>query len=160
MLKTRRIWVDFLKPEYFASYLEHFSPRVQEQVRVSSVDQELAYLKHQYGSQTRGYTHFYCLIDSVIEEVVGALEIRNPLQFPGQLYCWFHESYWGRGYLSEVMPCISQDYFERTDYDSFNARVDEGNKRSYYGLKKCGFFDEGIINGPWGVQYALRYLKT
>jgi hypothetical protein len=41
----------------------------------------------------------------------------------------------------------------------YTANVDVENLRSYYALKKFGFIDSGIKNGPYGMQYKLFLVK-
>ena len=160
MKGTSRLIIDFLASQYIQSYLSHFSLVVQQSLRVHSIESEKQYIEHQLWAQSRGYTHFYCLIERAAQQVIGAIEIRNPIQFPGQLYCWLHESYWGKGYLREAMPTVADDYFEKTHNSSFNAHVHHDNQRSYYALKKCGFIDDGMYDGPWGLQYNMIYKRT
>lgn len=41
----------------------------------------------------------------------------------------------------------------------YTANVDAENLRSYYALKKFGFIDAGVKNGPYGLQYRLILLS-
>lgn len=157
LIITDRLAIDFLQSHYIANYLRNFSAAVQHILNVHSLESEKQYLEHQLWAQEKGYTHFYCLFDRLTEQVMGAIEIRNPIQHPGQLYCWLHENYWSKGLLGEGMVPVAHDYFARSENSFFNAHVHHENKRSYHALKKCGFADEGMYDGPWGLQHVLRY---
>ncbi len=147
-----------LKPlahHYVDQYLHMFSPHVRHVLHVSSLDDERVYLQQQLLEQKRDNTFFYCVFDKVLTQLVGAIEIRNPAQHLGQLYCWLNEQFWGAGHFSESLALISQAYFSSSKDNLLRAHVDVSNKRSYYALKKCGFADLGIKNGPFGKQYVL-----
>lgn len=154
----RDLYIDRLKPAYFTSYLAMFSLCVQQRLQVSA-EAEKIYLEHQYEAQERGYTFFYCVFEQAHQLLIGALEIRHPLQFPGQLYCWLHENWWGKGYLQHAFSLAVADYFKRTPYQTITAHVALANLQSYYALIKCGFNDQGLYHGPWGPQRRLVFTK-
>lgn len=152
-----RLVIDTLKKDYFDTYLKSFSPVIQTILGVHSLESERSYLEHQLWAQMHNITYFYCLFDVMTSTCIGAIEIRNKIQFPGQLYCWLTHSYWGKGYLQEGMSLVTGDYFSKSKETSFTAHVHKDNLRSYYALLKCGFIDGGFYNGPWGLQYRLQY---
>lgn len=109
---------------------------------------------------------------SAPEKLIGAIEIRDLTESDGQLYSWVNENYWGVGAYQEALALISQKYFQvcelcpdrftknpeaRCQY--YTANVDVENLRSYFALKKFGFLDAGVKNGPYGLQYKLIFLK-
>jgi RimJ/RimL family protein N-acetyltransferase len=114
-------------------------------------------------------------------KLIGAIEIRELTESDGQLYSWINENYWGSGAYQEALKLISKKYFETCNLKNtcagsigcdnngnfgsssngnvrckyYTANVDAENLRSYYALKKFGFIDSGIKNGPYGPQYKL-----
>lgn len=149
------VLLELLKETHIEDYLSSFSRAVQSIVGVSDSFQEQDYLKERIEKQQIGKTFFYCILDPEKKQCIGAIEIRDKQEYPGQLYCWLNEQYWGTGVFAYAMRAAAQDYFSHTDEPFFTAHVNKNNKRSYRALKKCGFADTGIYNGPWGKQYQL-----
>lgn len=147
------------KKEYIDAYLAQFSPLIQSLVHADSPEAERAYLIMELKKQKEGKTILYAIFDNETEEILGALEIRDPYESRGQLYCWINEHYWGTGRFREAMALASHTYFTLTGSRILNAFVDMSNQRSYHALKKVGFADAGIIQGPFGKQYELILRK-
>lgn len=154
------IRIDLLRPEYFQVYLSRFSVTIQKCLDVASLESEQLYLIHQYRAQQLNFTHFYCVFHSYTKELIGAVEIRNKIQFPGQLYYWLHEDFWGKGYFQQAVQLALCDYFSKTDEQEITAHVAYDNMRSYHALLKCGFADKGLYDGPWGLQKVLMYFRN
>jgi RimJ/RimL family protein N-acetyltransferase len=158
-LTGQHVVLKLLRHIYIDDYLEAFSPNVRAQLQLDSLDAERAYLMEQLKQQQEGTTLFYCVFDRTSNQLIGAIELRNRHTSRGQLYCWLHEQFWGSGYFQDAMALASRIYFNKTGNVLLDAHVDSNNKRSYYALKKCGFADSGIINGPRGPQYELILRK-
>ncbi|MCL4229255.1 GNAT family N-acetyltransferase [Candidatus Dependentiae bacterium] len=144
-----------LAPSYVASYLQQFSETVREALRVTSIHAEHEYLQAALEKQAKGETHFYLIITDQSQQVIGAVEIRQPEQSRGQLYTWLNESYWGRGIFQHMIREVAADYFAQTHKPYFDATVETNNQRSYRALKKAGFADLGIQEGAWEKNYVL-----
>ena len=50
-----------------------------------------------------GQTWFYAIFGTLSDELIGAIEIKNRSQFPGQLHCWLHEAFWGQGLFEQAL---------------------------------------------------------
>jgi RimJ/RimL family protein N-acetyltransferase len=144
-----------LHEQLIASYLASFSPTVMQMLHVRSLEEEYAYLQSRISRPTYERNFFFCLMNGAT--CIGALEIRDPAIHAGQLYCWLHESVWGKGYLQWAFTISAAWYFIMTQESFITAHVDMNNWRSHQALKKCGFSDAGIIHGPHEKQYQLIY---
>lgn len=152
------IFLESLTEEYVASYLASFSRIVQALVHVSDREAERVYVEECLIKQKENKTFFYCIVQQK-NTCIGAIEIRSEWEYLGQLYCWLNEQYWGIGIFQQAMVFAAHDYFMQTNALFFTAHVDQGNKRSYWALKKCGFADFGFVAGPRGLQYRLALRK-
>lgn len=144
-----------LEEKYFASYVAQFSEVVRRPLHVKSLDAEREYLQGALRRQLSGLTFFYLIIENKSDQVIGAVEIRAPEQFRGQLYTWLNEQYWGSGIFQYALREAASDYFSKTRAHFFDATVDVDNVRSYRALKKASFADLGIQQGAWGKQYVM-----
>lgn len=144
-----------LMHEMIHEYIAQFSTIIQHSLQVDSAVSEELYLREQLNNQETEATLFFCIFDNAKDMLIGGIAIRDPSIYRGQLYCWLHESYWGKGYFKEALHAATHAYFKATEIRSINAYVDVVNKRSYYALKKNGFSDIGISRGPFGKQYEL-----
>jgi RimJ/RimL family protein N-acetyltransferase len=151
--EKQRIIVRPLVHDDVEHYLDMFSPVVREILHVSCVEIERAYLLERL--QQVDAISFYAIISQNKDHLIGAIDIRNPDAYRGQLYCWIHESYWGTGIFHDAMRLATSDYFKRVNARYFNALVDVHNIRSYCALKKFGFADSGYMHGAYGRQYEL-----
>lgn len=151
ILVTLRI----LRHMYVQSYLQMFSPIVQNMLHVPSIEHERIYLNHRLVHVLTFTTLFYCIFDNVDQQLIGAIEIRDRMQFSGQLYSWLHEFYWGSGRYQEALLLASQQYFSLTQDLFFTAHVDVNNERSCGALRKGGFAHAALRAGPYGNQYVL-----
>lgn len=158
MLGDGIVFLELLSEKHVSSYLSAFSQVVQLFVHASGEQAERAYLQERLIKQANKKTFFYCILDER-ESCIGAIEIRDKEEYPGQLYCWLNERYWGTGIFQQAMVFAAQDYFKNTHFLFFMAHVDKDNKRSYRALKKCGFTDVGMTNGSRGLQYQLVLRK-
>lgn len=140
-----------LAQEYIASYLAHYSLRVQTLLHVNDIEEELRYL-HECLADNHAF--FYVITQKSKQTVIGAIEIRRPT-YRSQLYCWLNEQYWGKGYFQEAMQLLADIYFKSTGHAAIGACVDYDNDRSFYALKKAGFQEKRIGQGPYGMQYEL-----
>lgn len=137
-------------------YLSQLSSTVQELLHISSPESERWYIESRIKQAT---SCMYGIIENVSGYLIGGLEIRPRPPFFGQLYVWINERFWGSGCFQEAIALSANSYFQHTDAQFFTAHVDVSNKRSYYALKKAGFADVGIDNGPYGKQYVLLYRR-
>lgn len=136
---------------YLDSYITHYSLVVQKLLHVDNPDQELRYIQECLKAQD---SFFYVIAHKATHTVIGAIEIRSPV-YRSQLYCWLNEQYWGKGYFQEAMQLLAAYYFKVTGHKAIGACVDYGNERSFYALKKVGFQEKRITQGPYGLQYEL-----
>lgn len=97
------------------------------------------FLHEQIEKHQQGKTLFYYIFNNADKKLIGAIEIREPEEHPGQLANWVNEAYWGGGRYQEALNLAAHAYFCLRDRQSFNAYVDCNNPRSYYALKKYGF---------------------
>ena len=144
-----------LQEQFIEPYLNKFSATVMTALRVAHLESERTYLTEALLRQQAGQTHFYCIFDANSNQLIGAVEIRNPDTSRGQLYTWLHESYWGSGIFLAALQMAAFDYFKKTKALYFDATVDCDNMRSYRALKKVGFADLGIKEGPFEKQFVL-----
>ncbi len=149
-----------LQEEYIDAYLEKFSQAIRLVLHVRTLDSERTYLHARLAKQQEGKIVFYCIFDAGTDCIIGAIEIRDPQEHRGQLYCWINEKYWGTGRFQEAMKLAAEEYFSCSDGVSFNALVDVTNQRSYHALKKAGFANSGMVDGPRGKQYELVLRKA
>jgi RimJ/RimL family protein N-acetyltransferase len=154
LICIRRLCIDYVQ-----SYLAQFSPQVQAALRVASTQMEAAYLHDRIAQQKVGNTIFYCVFDTVKDQLIGAIEIRDPQAHRGQLYCWMHQDQWGTGKFRQALALVVREYFSTTGALFLTAYVDAVNKRSYNALKKIGFADVAKKKGDKGVQYELILRK-
>lgn len=146
---------DGLNRSYVEPYLALFSPHIRTILGVPSLEAERAYIEMHLTLHMSGYTHFYVIMLPHSRNLIGAIEIRDPHAYRGQLYCWISEQYWGSGYFTAAMQLVAHDYFSKTAAPFFNALVACDNKRSYHALKKCGFADSGYQLSDEGNSYEL-----
>ncbi len=154
-LRGERIFLQLLDRTHIPLYLQQFSESVRKAVHVDSSVQEYDYLCERLLLQKEWRTCFFCIFLSQTNQLIGAIEIRNPLEHKGQLYYWLHESFWSHGYMQESITLASNYYFGMTDAAYITVRVDTNNVRSYRSLKRAGFADIGMSLGGWGMQYEL-----
>jgi len=157
-LKGDHITLRILSPENISEYIKQFSPEVRKFLHVTSALAELTYLHEAIKKVVAQKTFFYCIFNQS-NVLVGALEIRDAEQYPGQLYAWLNERYWGTGIFQESLAVAVPVYFQWSSMAYLNAHVDIDNKRSYCALKKVGFTDVGWYNGPYGKQYDMILRK-
>ena len=155
IVNTVLVNCDEFNQSYLEPYLDMFSQQVRTILGVPSLEAERVYLETHLALHVSGNTHFYVVTLPHSHILIGAIEIRDPYAYRGQLYCWLHEHYWGSGYFTSAMHLVSQDYFSKTGALFFNALVAIDNKRSYHALKKCGFVDSGYHCDNDGAQLEL-----
>ena len=153
------ITLEPLSPTYFDDYLHMLSPTVQALLHIKDLSSERAYLEQRYRVMLSGKTHFYCIIDTTEQKLIGAIEIRHDQDSRGQLYNWINERYWGGGRYQEALALATQAYFHETGERIISAHVDISNKRSWHALQKFGFMHAGIVEGPYGKQYVMLLQK-
>lgn len=154
-MNTAPVRLDGLNWSYVEQYLALFSPRIRMILGVPSLEAERIYIEMHLALHMNGYTHFYVILLPHDRTLIGAIEIRDPHAYRGQLYCWISEQYWGSGYFTAAMHLVAHDYFSKTGALFFNALVAYDNKRSYRALKKCGFVDSGYQVNSGGSNYEL-----
>lgn len=142
---------------YVFQYLISFTLPIRDILHVPDLEAEYRYLSHRLHYQKEQAIFFYCIFDNRTDILVGAIEIRGT-EFPGQLYTWLHPDYWGKYYFQEALLLLATYYFSVTQQFHFTARVDIDNKRSYKALKKAGFADYAIVEGPYEKQYELLFI--
>ena len=146
-----------LSYEHVFQYLISFTHPVRNILHVPDLEAEYRYLSHRLLLQDKQTIFFYSIFEQRTDILVGAIEIRGT-EFPGQLYTWLHPDYWGRDYFQEALMLLAAYYFGVTHESYFTARVDADNMRSYHALKKVGFADYAIVEGPYAKQYELLFL--
>lgn len=139
-------------------YLQSFVEPVRRLLHVTGIDAERDYLYERLPLVDRQETFFFVLMHTVRAFCLGAIEIRGP-GHSGQLYCWLHPDFWGKGYFGQALQVAAAHYFETTHALYFTAHVDISNGRSYAALKKCGFADYRLLDGPYGKQYELMFVN-
>ena len=158
-LTGTHVYLRELREEFFTQYLAAFSERVKKCLHVSQSSSEIAYLSSRLKRQNKSSGLFFCVFNKKTDKLIGAIEIRAQEETDNQLYSWLNEHYWSKGLYQEALRLASQEYFVRSNHIFFQANVDVSNKRSYYALKKYGFADTGLCNGPYGKQYQLVLRK-
>jgi len=158
-VRGQLVTLRLLHKDHFADYVQMFSPTVRHVLHVPGVENELAYLHERLSKVRQGTTLFYCVFDNQGDKLIGAIEIRDQVEHQGQLYCWLNEQFWGNGRYQEALSLAAQTYFDTTQEHFFTARIDVSNQRSYHALRKCGFAQDGLHNGPYGRQYKLILRK-
>jgi RimJ/RimL family protein N-acetyltransferase len=158
-LLGQSIWLQPLHQTHITEYLSLFSPIVRNYLHVDSCDSEYTYILERLEKQQCGDTFFYSILLQDTNAMIGALEIRDPKEHKGQLYCWLNEQFWAQGYFQEAIHLAADYYFAITKQLFITVRVDVSNLRSYKALKKCGFADVGKSLGGWGMQYELILRK-
>lgn len=142
---------------YVFPYLISFTQPVRHILHVPDLEAEYRYLSNRLFLQNKQTIFFYSIFDSATDILIGAIEIRGA-GFPGQLYTWLHPDYWGKDYFQEALSLLATYYFSVTQQLYFSARVDIDNIRSYKALKKAGFADYAIVEGPYAEQYELLFI--
>lgn len=152
LLIGRNIFLRLLEESDKLFYMQQFSELVRSLLHVESIQQEEAYFQeHIFFNKS----YFWGIFDLTTNNLCGAIEIRDPGQHRGQLYCWLNEAWWQKGYIQEAIVLAAEEYWNKTNVRFITALVDESNKRSYWSLKKAGFVDVAKIKGPYGKQYEL-----
>ncbi len=146
-----------LQATFIEQYLQKFSPAVMAALHVKDKESERVYVQEALAKHQEGQTFFYCIFDEKTDELFGALEIRSPESSRGQLYTWLHEDCWGKSIFQQALYLAALDYFSKSGTLYFDATVDVENVRSYKALKKAGFADIGINEGPFDKQFVLIY---
>lgn len=144
-----------LQEEYIEQYLVMFSPKVRYALHVTNTESERDYLRNSLVEMHTGKTVFYVITDILDNQLIGAIAIRDSQIYKGQLYSWLNETYWGSGRYQEALTLITDYYFQLTKALYITAHVDITNVRSHRALKKHGWADAGISQGPYGKQYEL-----
>jgi RimJ/RimL family protein N-acetyltransferase len=150
----RVVCVDFL-----SEYCRMFSVTVRTVLHVSSLYVEGKYVLRFCHNKSKKNVFFYCIFDNTTQQLIGAVAIRDVQESAGQLYAWINEQFWGGGRYQEALTLACEQYFTLTQFCVLTAHVDMSNKRSYYALKKNGFADVALKNGPYGKQYVLVLRK-
>ncbi len=140
-----------LSSEWVGAYLQIFSDVIQGILHVKETDSERGYLME---CIEQGAPFFFMVLEQASNELIGAIEIRNPLH-RSQLYCWINEKWWGTGCFKDAMHQAAQAYFEKSRESTITACVDHDNVCSYRALKKVGFIEKGTLQGPHGLQYEM-----
>ncbi len=148
-----------LQEQFFEEYLTMFSDIVCHWLHASR-QYETDYLYARLNKIKPYQTYFYCIFEKFTKNLIGAIEIRSKHESLGQLYSWINENYWSKGFYREALFLVSQEYFKNEKERFFQAHVDIKNKRSYFALKKYGFIDSGIKDGPHGKQYQLIFVNN
>ncbi len=150
-LRGDTVILRLLEQNHLARYCAQLSPSVCAALHMSDIASEYTYLCERLNTQP----FLYSIFDKRDDHLIGGLEIRSSDISRGQLYCWLNETYWGSGRFREALALASGEYFKHSNEPFFTAHVDVCNKRSYWALKKCGFADIGMGDGPYGKQYKL-----
>ncbi len=144
-----------LREEHIEQYMTMFSPKVRYALHVTNPEAEKDYMRNSLSEMQAGKTLFYVIQDVSDGKLIGAVAIRDPQIYKGQLYSWLNEAYWGSGRYQEALMLITNYYFQITKALYITAHVDVSNMRSHRALKKHSWADAGISQGPYGKQYEL-----
>lgn len=140
------------KEEYISSYLDMFSPKVQELLGVVSPFDEKTYLQCQLQKAQQNQTSLYGIFERQSGTLIGSFEIKSP-SYRSQLSMWLHEDYWGKGYFQQAFMLLKQIYFSaHPEQQFFSAYVDQINQRSYKALIKAGCLLKSSDNYRYYVE--------
>jgi len=81
-------------------------------------------------------------------EAVGGIGMRpgeDTLRIGSQLGYWLGRQYWGRGFMSRILPCWCEYVFASYGFERLQATVLSNNPASARVLEKSGFEREGIL---------------
>lgn len=135
-------------------YINQLSPQVMAALQIEDKNSERQYLQSVILENNKT-TLFFVILENLENRLIGAIEIRGQDCSRGQLYTWLHHDYWGTGHFQEALQLACREYFSFAKALFFDAHVNINNVRSYKALKKAGFADYKIIDGPHGKQYVL-----
>lgn len=156
-VEGKKVILKELSKDLVQDYLGSLSQKVCTLLAIKHYDDERWYLNQQLQKVKEGTTFFMCIFQKKSGQLIGAVEIRDA-SYRSQLYNWLHEDYWGKGYWQDAFKIVSIAYFKTHPQEkNIIARVDVTNIRSYCALKKCGFNDLRISQGPRGKQYELIF---
>ncbi len=132
------VYVKPFEEKYIPSYLDMFSPKVQELLGVPSTFEERTYLETQLQKAEQKQTSLYGIFEQATGQLIGSMEIKSAV-YRSQLSMWLHEQYWGKGYFQQAFALVKQIYFkENPEATFFSAYVDVVNTRSCKALVKAG----------------------
>ncbi len=152
MKNNQLVYVKPFQSEYIPSYLDMFSPRVQELLGVSSLYEERTYLEGQLHKASAQQTSLYGIFEQETDILIGSFEIKSP-SYRSQLSMWLHEKYWGKGYFQQAFALVKELYFKEHPQETFfSAYVDAANPRSYNALLKAGCAFKGMHNGRYYIE--------
>jgi RimJ/RimL family protein N-acetyltransferase len=139
-----------LSHEHIAAYRAAFSPIIQQTVH-ATIDGELAFLQMH---MVTTFNNFCYGIFNDAGIFLGAIILhRHGTEY--LLYGWIEEQFWGKQLYQDAVRTVAAYFFTQNLSPVLYAYVDCTNKRGYYALKKCGFADIALHNGPYGKQYVL-----
>ncbi len=132
-----------------------FSATVRYWLHVTQLQSEEKYLQSELVQMQAGNSYFFVILDVLSHALIGAIAIRDPLQYSGQLYSWLNEQFWGNNRYQEALQLITHYYFQQTNALYYTAHVDCANVASLKALKKFGALYGGITNGGYDQQHML-----
>lgn len=148
------VYVKPFQEEYIPSYLDMFSPRVQELLGVSSLYEERTYLETQLKKAAHQQTSLYGIFEKTTDTLIGSFEIKSPA-YRSQLSMWLHEQYWGKGYFQQAFALVKELYFKEHPQETFfSAYVDAHNPRSCKALVKAGCVIKDTHKGRYYIECA------
>lgn len=157
MERTPLVYVKPFQEEYIPSYLDMFSPRVQEILGVSSLYEERTYLETQLKKASSQQTSLYGIFEQATHTLIGSFEIKSP-SYRSQLSMWLHEHYWGKGYFQQAFALVKELYFKEHPQEKlFSAYVDATNPRSCKALVKAGCVLKGMHNGRYYIECSCIF---
>jgi ribosomal-protein-alanine N-acetyltransferase len=90
-------------------------------------------------------THLAIEVGQTAVGGVGVTIGEGQFRHVGSVGFWLGEPYWGRGIMSEVLPAITADAFERLGLTRLSATVFEWNPASMRVFEKAGYSREGVL---------------
>lgn len=79
-LRGELVTLRLLHAQYFDDYIAAFSPLVRVNLHCTSLISEVHYLTWALKQINQTKTFFYCMFDTVANQLIGAIQIRNPEQ--------------------------------------------------------------------------------
>jgi RimJ/RimL family protein N-acetyltransferase len=131
-----------LHEDHFQSYHDMLSSIIKEAIGIpkeQTFEETERFLKKKLIEIANNTILFYCVFDNKKNELIGAIELREPGFFNGQLGGWINENYWGGGRYQEALDLLIQKYFASTDQHVVNAYIKKRNTRSLNAHEKYGF---------------------
>ena len=91
-------------------------------------------------------------VEQVLVGCISAITGEYENNRSAEIGYWLGENYWGKGIATDSVKQITSYVFASTNIVRLFAPVFDSNKKSMSVLKKCGYSDDDIKDGP--VQFV------